>query len=77
MKAHAGIYATAAQEAYLDRLWIEVGRYGTAEWARSSRRMLRREASREIDMLRAAIQRGKAADGCRECASAWSQEGRS
>lgn len=66
MRAHAGIYATASQEAYLDRLWVEVARYGTAEWSRPARRMLRSEASREIDMLRAAIQRGKAADSARK-----------
>lgn len=53
------IYATPAQEAYLDRLWIEVQRYRTAEWTRSKRRYLKREASREIEMLRAAIARGK------------------
>lgn len=55
------IYATPAQETYLNRLWAEVQPYRTAEWARSKRRYLKTDASREIDMLRAAIARGKAA----------------
>lgn len=58
-RAREWIYATPAQEAYLDRLWAEVQRYRTAEWVRSKRRYLKSEASREIDMLRAAIARGK------------------
>ena len=58
-RARDRIYATPAQEVYLDRLWAEVQRYRTAEWVRSKRRYLMSEASREIDMLRAAIARGK------------------
>jgi hypothetical protein len=60
MRRHDGIYATPAQESYLDHLWREVARYRTAKWPRSSRRLLRSDASLEIDMLRDAIARGKA-----------------
>lgn len=62
MKRGDWMYATPAQETYLRRLWDEVARYRTAKWARSHRRLLRSEASQEIDMLRAAIAEGKTAD---------------
>lgn len=54
------MYATPSQESYLDRLWAEVAPYRTAEWPRATRRMLKSDASREIDMLKKAIARGKA-----------------
>lgn len=63
------IYATPAQESYLDRLWREVVVYRNAEWSRSSRRLLKSEASREIDMIKAAIARGKAERAARDLAS--------
>ena len=60
MRRNDWIYATPAQEAYIDRLWREVAPYRTAKWARPSRRLLKSEASREIDMLKQAIEEGKA-----------------
>ena len=59
MPRHDHIYATPAQESYLDKLWIEVFRYGTAKWSRGSRRLLKSDASREITMLLEAIEQGK------------------
>lgn len=62
MKSNNWIYATPAQESYLRRLWSEVAQYRTAKWARPSngRKMLKSEASREIEMLLSAIAEGKA-----------------
>lgn len=60
MKRGDWMYATPAQEAYINRLWAEVDRYRTAKWPRVTRRMLRREASAEIAMLLEAIREGKA-----------------
>lgn len=59
MSRHDWIYATPAQEAYIRRLWVQAEVYRTAKWPRTNRRMLKKEASREIAMLLEAIREGK------------------
>lgn len=56
------IYATPAQESYIRRLRSKVAQYRTAKWSAITRRMLKSEASTEIEMLLAAIKQGKAND---------------
>lgn len=53
MRRHEWIYATPAQESYIRRLRERAGM--AAKWPPGQRRLLRSEASIEIEMLKEAI----------------------
>lgn len=59
MRRNDWVYASPAQEAYINRLRKQVQKYGTAKWPTINRQLLKSEASIEIDMLKAAILEGE------------------